>query len=498
MKRIIKNIDILFQFFLKRELKFVVVSVLAIFIFSKSELGAQAAFDTSFTVDSIIISGNKKTKTGVIMRELEFGLNDTITDRELEVLLDKSRSNLLNMPLFNFVYIDTVQNSEHGRTVNIKVEERWYTWPIFTIDPIDRNLNAWIRTRDISRVNIGLGVEKYNFLGLNHKVYAKTIFGYGNSFSFAYNDAYIGKNRVHALSFYANSVHKKTLDYDIVNDKPVTIKFQDKNAIEYTNFAIGYKYRKKINNSHIVYLNYKEYKIDETLFELNSKYLNGQNKSIAYFDISYNFHYTKKDSRSYPLKGQEVMFSATKSGLGIIKNSGVNQLSIKTEYSQYSQIYKRLYLASKITCKKNFGNNDNFLFRTGLGYGDKLRGYEHYLINSTGFVLLNTDLKFEIIKPKVFLLEMNGIKKYENIYHSVRKFSKIPYSVYVNFFADAAYASDDDKNSEYKNNVLVNSFIMSYGAGINIVTYYDLVIRLEFAVNKFKETGVILNFTAPF
>ncbi len=469
-----------------------------LFFVSTAGLKAQNLFEPRIIIDSIIISGNNKTNRNVILRELKFNNNDTIFYDDIEQLLQKSKENLLNTPLFNFVEIDTTGTSDFHKNIKITVEERWYTWPILSLDPIDRNMNVWLKTKDISRINIGLGVEKYNFLGLNQKLSVKTTFGYGKNASISYTDMYLGNKRRHSLSFYASTINRKTIDYQIKEDKAQTIKLYDKYAISYNNASIAYKYRKKIYGSHLFLLNYKQYSIADTIFILNPEYLNGKDLKTSFFNLEYAYKYSKKDSRNYALVGNEFLFKINKHGLGIIKNSGINQLSFATEYANYTQIYKRIYFASKITAKKTFGNTDNFLFRTGLGYNDVLRGYEYYLINATGFALLNTDLKFQILKPGILSFNIKKVSKHKKINAGFKKFNKIPYAVYLNMFFDTGYADDISPTYSKDKNILVNSFLYSYGAGINIVTYYDVVLRFEYAVNNLKEGNFLLNFSAPF
>jgi hypothetical protein len=76
----------------------------------------------------------------------------------------------------------------------------------------------------------------------------------------------------------------------------------------------------------------------------------------------------------------------------------------------------------------------------------------------------------------------------------LEKFATIPYAFYINLYGDAAYAQDT-QFSRY--NPLTNSWLLGYGAGIDFVTYYDLVFRLEYSINRFGESGYFLHFTAP-
>jgi hypothetical protein len=48
-----------------------------------------------------------------------------------------------------------------------------------------------------------------------------------------------------------------------------------------------------------------------------------------------------------------------------------------------------------------------------------------------------------------------------------------------------------------QDNPLVNASLFGYGAGIDFVTYYDVVISLNFAMNMKGEPGLFLHFIAP-
>jgi hypothetical protein len=60
-------------------------------------------------------------------------------------------------------------------------------------------------------------------------------------------------------------------------------------------------------------------------------------------------------------------------------------------------------------------------------------------------------------------------------------------------FFDTGYA-----NSEHViNSKLTNEFLYSGGLGIDLVTYYDKVLRIEYSLNKFGEHGIFFHLAAP-
>ena len=44
---------------------------------------------------------------------------------------------------------------------------------------------------------------------------------------------------------------------------------------------------------------------------------------------------------------------------------------------------------------------------------------------------------------------------------------------------------------------LDNKFIYGTGMGLDFVTYYDKVLRLEYGINDMGETGLFIHFVAP-
>ena len=115
------------------------------------------------------IIGNKTTKENIIFREIPFKINDTIEKNRLDEILERTKSNLFNTSLFNFVTVEPVYFDENTISIYITVEERWYWWPIPIFDIEETNLNTWWLNKDFNRVNYGLFLAKENFRGRKEK-----------------------------------------------------------------------------------------------------------------------------------------------------------------------------------------------------------------------------------------------------------------------------------------------------------------------------------------
>jgi len=86
--------------------------------------------DDRLLIEQILIDGNKVTKAQIILRELTFEVGDTIRKIEMLPAFQRSRENLLNTTLFNFVYFDVDHLPGNRINILISVVERWYIWPV--------------------------------------------------------------------------------------------------------------------------------------------------------------------------------------------------------------------------------------------------------------------------------------------------------------------------------------------------------------------------------
>ena len=84
--------------------------------------------ESFFEVNTILINGNEITKNKVIVRELAFKKNEKIALSEIEEKIDKNKSNLTNLNLFNFITI-SYEIVENKINFTIDLVERWYIWP---------------------------------------------------------------------------------------------------------------------------------------------------------------------------------------------------------------------------------------------------------------------------------------------------------------------------------------------------------------------------------
>lgn len=113
------------------------------------------------TIQSITITGLKRTKESIVYRELTFAKGDTLIQNDLGPTLERNRNNLLNLGIFNEVIVNISEWNTQKDLVDITVEikESWYIYAVPIAELADRNFNVWWTTYNhaFNRINIGEG-----------------------------------------------------------------------------------------------------------------------------------------------------------------------------------------------------------------------------------------------------------------------------------------------------------------------------------------------------
>ena len=449
---------------------------------------AQLPPDTVAKPDTIIISqliitGNKITRLPIINRELMIHEQDTLPFLVYERAAERSRENLMNTSLFNFVTITYQMVSGPNAVVVIDVKERWYIMPKPIFELVDRNFNEWVKTGDWSRVNYGFYLDWYNFRGRNETLKFQFRWGYSQRIGIFYSIPYISKNQKEGLSFGYAYGRNREVSYMVNESKE--LRYDDKNFVRKEIYGgIRYTRRDGFYNNNTFALEYRYNTVNDTVVTLNPEYLGNGKTNQSLISIAYQFRRDMRDYKVYPLKGYLFDFDAVKNGLGLLENEP-NLLYFTTHLKYFKQLADRWYLASAIKGKLSGQSEAPYFNQRGFGFGnDFVRGYEYYVIPGQNYVLTRNSLKFALLPTRVISLPWSVLEK----------FRTIPYAFYMNANFDAGYARDRQFEND---NPLGNEWQFGYGLGIDYVTYYNLVMRVEYSFNKFGENGFFLHFTAP-
>jgi outer membrane protein assembly factor BamA len=439
--------------------------------------------DIKLIINDIQINGNKTTRENIIFRELTFHKGDTLLSSELERQITRSRENLLNTSLFNYVTL-TKSNISDSTVISILVEERWYTWPAVILKYDDRNFSAWLKAKDLSKSKYGFSVEQYNCFGRRENLKFSFLFGYAKQFSVSYRNIALDKNRKHFIGADIELTRQDEIIYATRDNEPSTFRNNFHSVFERKKYTLNYLYRPYLNELHNFYLNYFEYNIADTIVKLNPDFLLNGSDNMKCFTLDYVFSVDRRDIKAYPLKGSyfEILIGQTAS-VPFPKDFFSSTVIIPSYY-KYFVIKRNLYYAAGINLKLSYNNRYSYFYSRSVGYIYNMHGFEYNTIEGQYFIILKNLLKLTVLKPKI--TEIHFIP-----FH---KFNKIHYALYFNIFSDCGYVSDRYNTPD---NSYVNKFLISGGAGLDFVTYYDRTIRAEYSVNGFGKSGFYLHLTAP-
>ena len=440
-----------------------------------------ALFSYSGTIDQIGIIGNKITKNHIIFRELTFKKGDYIDSIDCPQAIKDSRNNLLNTTLFNFVTIN-FKDSLEFTNVEITVVERWYLWPEVIIKFQDRNFTEWLKTKNFSRIDYGLNITRKNFRGRQEILQFQFKYGFNKKIGLNYQIPYFNKKMKDGfkISFSYNTQNDVFTSIDSLN-KMIYIKNIDQILLETYNGHLEYTRRNNFYIRHTLMADFFDLQLHDTLSDIGKNYIGSTNQK-QFISLSYIFKNDHRDSRNYPLNGYYFDTEIKHFGIGI-DNSKLNISLIKLNIRKYFRLSSMTYYAVGAYLLALSDPEIPFYFQDGLGFNQYIRGYEPYVVFGQVNSVLKNNFKFQLIKPrshKIPLLKSD-------------KFSRIHYAAFCNTYVDMGYVYQIDS----KSNLLENKFLIGAGMGIDLVSFYDLVWRAEYSINKNLQHGFYLSFVAP-
>jgi len=451
------------------------------FLVEFSTLYAQKSNDY-VVVKEFKIIGNKTTKESIIVREIPFSIYDTIQNINLSKELDRVKSNLLNTSLFNFVRIDPVYFDDRNISIYITVEERWYWWPIPIFEIQETNFNTWWLDKDFDKVNYGLFLSKENFRGRKETLSFLFQDGYTEKVGVKYIVPYINRRKTNGLNMMFSYSRNREITYAVTNNVRDYYRSENEYVQKEINSSIGYELRPKLYNKHNFNVGYSNVSISDSLLLLNEDYLIKNNDEMQYLSFNYTFKRDKRDVKNYPTKGSYFDFKLFKDGLGII--SEVNSFYLTSHLKRFFQISDKFYFASSVKTKFTVKEGPYYLLNGFAFRNDLVRGYELYVVNGENYGLAKIQLRYSLLKNKVF--NVAAIRP--------KKFNKIPLDIYIGTYFDAGYI---DSKHDKQINSLPNTTLYGGGVSLDFVSYYDLVLRVEYSINKLNEKGLFLHFIAP-
>jgi outer membrane protein assembly factor BamA len=431
----------------------------------------------SLFIDAINISGNKHTKTSIIYRELSCQTGLVICRDSLPSILHLNYQRLYNLNIFTDIKIRPRFVDSFNVIIDITVKEQWFIIPQADIQLADRNINVWWYEQNhaLDRVNLGLYLQHKNLTGSLDNLSLNIHAGYTQQLTIAYALPYIDKKQKQGIGFSANISRSRELAYTTDSNKLLFAR-DDKNFItQQFDITATYVYRPAYRSRHYVQLGYHYYSVADTLRKLNSDYFANNSLHLKMLELGYRYELNRVDNWNYPRRGLKLIASAA-------GRFGIEGMDFQTiaglELGLFKQIKDRWFAAFVFRGRTTLTDQQPYYLQAAMGYKmNYVRGYEYYVVDAYHFGIARLDLKYELVRWQ---------------YHKLpfRYLPELPLWIYPKVFIDAGYAANPDNS---RNSFLANRLLFSYGVGVDIITAYDLKLRIEFAVNHLHQNGLYLH-----
>jgi outer membrane protein assembly factor BamA len=169
----------------------------------------------NFIITDIILSGNRKTKDYIILREMKLKKGDEIIPSQLFRRLSDSRDLIYNTTLFSIVELTPVFGDSNRIIIKVNLVERWYIYPSPVFKLADRNFNEWYKTNkaDFERVTYGVKFSHNNLTGRGDEFNIFLLNGYSRNFTIGYSLPYINRSLTLGVSFKAGYLENREVAY---------------------------------------------------------------------------------------------------------------------------------------------------------------------------------------------------------------------------------------------------------------------------------------------
>lgn len=436
-------------------------------------------------ITNIVITGNRKTKSYIILREIQFATGDSIKRDAFKAQIQQARSQVYNTNLFAEVTLTSLLTGFNTVIVYVSVRERWYIYPSPQFQLIDRNLNEWIKVyhADPQRVTYGAKYTQYNLSGRRDELRLAALTGYSRNLSFSYTQPFSNKALTEGFAVAAGFIQNREIPFAVDTfNKFVQYKSPDF-ARSSVYGSASYILRRGFFRRHIFTLGIQSINILDAGFRTKDTYdyLNSNRNHIVFPDVSYNYRYANTDNINYPLIGRIDGVYILKRGTGF--TGGINLLQLEALHKSYNSYGHNWYGVTQVAGKIKFPFTQAFINRRAIGYGSfLLRGLDYYIVDGVAAAVANYTLK-----KKLFSFDVNV--PFKNRY-----LQKIPFSFFAKTFADAGYAY----NQKQFDTRLNNKLLYTGGFGVDVLTFYDITLGLEYGFNQLGEKGIFLRIQGGF
>lgn len=439
-----------------------------------SQIG-YAQVQAQIKISAIEITGNKKTRAYVILRELPYKVGDSISRDSLVILNTIAQQQLVNTALFLEVKVNESELDSTNVKINVQLKERWYFFPLPYFRWVDRNFNQWWneQNRSLDRVNYGINLRQGNVSGNNDKLTVGLISGYTQQSVVKYQIPFIDKKLKFGMGVGWAQFNQKEVNYTTLNNKQVFLRTEEVIRKGYRANA-NLTYRPNLYERQALQVGFGNESISDSAFAVAPNFLPNHKKAYSYLDINWSYSKVRFDYNAYPTKGASTEIALFQR---FSKESNLSAFQFR-QVVAHPITPARFILAESLTIGRTM-QQSNYSDRKLMGYGlMQMNGLEYYVVDGNAATLFKAAFH-------------QRIGSYTVVNPLTKKFLPIvKYTFWIKAFTNLGYVYSQEKN---KSNPLANSLLRTAGIGLDLISIYDFVLNMEYSINQLGDKGLYLH-----
>ncbi len=318
--------------------------------------------------------------------------------------------------------------------------------------------------------------------GLSHQASLIAYFGNSQMYGLGYYIPWIGDGQKIGLRMGAVYSNSGVVEYGSVDNERQML-YQRSSLEEYmllTTFTV----RPGLYNYAKLKITATTARVSDSMVVVAPDYLPDGKSFVSSMNLYIDYVYDSRNNKSYPLKGTYLKGFLNKEGLGIISHD-VDYFYYGLDFHFYQQLSERFYVAEMVKAVNSSSEDIAYYYKQNLTSGDDfIRGYDYFALRGDQMYYFRGNIKYMLVKPSVRKPKRGNPDS---------QFRNVQYAFYLNFFSDVAYMKDDFT----VDNPLNNELLYTWGVGIDLISYYDLVLRFEYAFTSIRTSGFYFGFGMP-
>ncbi|MDA0944075.1 MAG: hypothetical protein O3B78_07665 [Bacteroidetes bacterium] len=413
-------------------------------------------------VDSLSIEGNYQTSTRIFYRELNWKPGEclVVTDS----LLARFEGRLQSTHLFTEVAL-----AVEGSILRIRVKERWYAWAKPIAGYGDGSLMNWAQSGyELTRLFGGAEFHLNNMGGLNRDLRLTAVGGFNRAAGLAFRRPYTHAERDYQWSVQAEHVQSSNLWFMSQNNQ---VRFYPDAHVQMkqsTQLGGEFRYRLNYHKDIRIQSTGQWMEVDSNILKLNPNYTLG---SARQYQQRLGLIWVRdyRNQLHYPTQGSEWKTSLAVYGQW---SGEVHRITpeLESRYRVFVPLTDHSGLAALAFVRYRMGELTYVLQNQAFFQGDYVRGYENYMFDGQGLALAKLAYRYRLGLPQAIQWPFKALGTYR----------QMPLQAWLNLYTDAGKILNP---IGLATNPLGENLLHSVGLGVDLLLYYDALLRVDFSRN---------------